>query len=179
MTLALLGIALILFVAQGLYRNGKFDGVPPHLDSIEKWKGTDNDKWYSRWTMYFTGWQAFGPWSKHSWAQWKFPPRELFKIGGKGPWRYEDVPFANLNGVVCTWPILSRCQYFKRWHLAVLWPLQIQFHVYWRAKDVPLAEGNWVNEFSISKLLFFYGPLHWDADLVYWLFSFYFGGQWK
>lgn len=175
MLLGTLLLATLLFIAQGLYRNrgGKFDGVPPHLDSIEKWNGTDNDKWYARWTMYFTGWQAFGPWSKYKWSRWDFPPKVMFKVGGKGTWRYEDINYGQYHMV------LSRCQYYKRWHLAVLWPLQIQFHVYWREKDVPVYGLPWANEFSIKQLFFAYGPIHWDADLIYWLLSFYIGGQWK
>lgn len=161
-----------------------WDALPERLQSPEAWKGTDNDTWYARWTLQFQGWFAFGPRAKEWWANWKFPPRVLFKIGGKGTWRYEwisdpTVPGINYPTVVQQWKVLSRCQYYKRWHFAVQWPFMVTFHIYWHEKDVPSATGSWVNEFDISRLLFIYGPIHWDADLVYWILSFYFGGQWK
>lgn len=151
-----------------------WSALPEHLNTPAKWAGTDNDTWYARWTLQFQGWFAMGPRATQRWAAWDFPPMEVFKIGGKGPWRYEDVEvFGNIDSV------LSRCQYFKRWHVAVLWPLQIQAHVYWRTEDVPVQGTVWVNNFSIKNLLFGYGPIHWDADLIYWILSFYIGGQWK
>lgn len=158
-----------------------WSALPEHLNSPEKWKGTDNDTPWMRWELLIKGWFAFGPRAREWWACWQFPPRVLFKIGGTGPWRYENVqPFgASDESLHPGHVILSRCQYFKRWHLALLWPLQIQFHVYWREKDVPVEGTVWKNEFDISRLLFAYGPIHWDADLIYWIFSIYLGGQWK
>jgi hypothetical protein len=180
--------AFLLIAAQGLYRNyGKptFDALPPGLDRWQDWKGKDHDKvWYTRWVKYVKGWFAFGPRSAYSWARWSFPPKLLFKIGGKGPWRYEFVAAPDTSHVLDGHFMLSRCQYFKRWHLAVYSrPFMVTFHVYWRAKDVPPSDGIiWENDFGISKLLFLYGPIHWDADVIYWLSPFilgYLGGQWK
>ncbi len=152
-----------------------WSALPEHLNSPEKWAGTDNDTWYARWTLRFQGWFSFGPRATQWWASWKFPPSELFKIGGAGTWRYEFVP--DLDGVQHY--VLSRCQYFKRWHFAWVSPLCFTFHVYWRTKDVPVVKTTWKNEFDITKLLFVYGPIHWDADLIYWILSFYIGGEWK
>lgn len=159
-----------------------WSALPEHLNTPAKWAGTDNDTWYARWTLQIQGWFAMGPRATQWWARWKFPPKVLFKIGGKGPWRYEniesDIP-TSVGDPLSYYTVLSRCQYFKRWHIAVLWPLQIQAHAYWRAKDIPIEGTNWVNDFSICKLLFAYGPIHWDADLIYWILSFYIGGTWK
>jgi hypothetical protein len=157
-----------------------WDALPEHLNSPEKWKGTDNDVWYMRWEILTKGWMAFGPRSKKWWAAWQFPPKEVFKIGGAGKWRYEVVACSTCTPIGWhPWTALSRCQYYKRWALTVMWPLQITFHVYWKASDVPEFGQPFDNNFSIKKLLFMYGPIHWDADLIYWLLSFYLGGQWK
>lgn len=170
-------VCIIAFIAQGLYRNWDkdfFDGVPESMGTVEAWKGTDNDKWWARWTIYLLGWQAFGPFSKYKFAQWKFPPKNLITIGGKGPWRFETFDGMDEKHYF----VVSRCQYYKRWALVVEWPLSVRFHIYWKASDVPVEGTNWTNEFSIKQLLFFYVN-HWDTTPVYWLLSFYFGGQWK
>lgn len=152
-----------------------WSALPEHLNSPEKWAGTDNDTWYARWTLQIKGWFAFGPRATQAWAQWKFPPEEIFKIGGAGDWRYEWVQ--DLDGVQRR--VLSRCQYFKRWAFVWMSPLCFTFHVYWRAATVPSTKKIWINDFDITKLLFVYGPMHWDADIIYWILSFYVGGQWK
>ena len=159
-----------------------FDALPDELNpriNPNAWKGTDNDTWYARWTIPLVGFQAFGPRAKEWWACWKFPPKVLFKVGGKGPWRYEFVPDYLDDPLAQGWTVLSRCQYFKRWAAVLEWPLSFRFHIYWQAKDVPVEATIWKNDFSISQLLFFYGPIHWDTQLVYWILSCYFGGQWK
>lgn len=170
-----------------------WDALPEHLNSPEKWKGTDNDTWYARWTLQIKGWFAMGPRAKEWWAKWSFPPVEVFKIGGAGPWRYEVIPatfgadgqnLLDLKADPLDYGVrvLSRCQYFKRWAFTVsrVWffPL-VTLHWYWRAKDVPTGDKPWVNDFDITKLVFMYGPFHWDADIIYWILSFYLGGQWK
>lgn len=155
-----------------------WDALPEHLNSPEKWKGTDNDTWLMRWDLYIKGWFAFGPRAKEWWANWKFPPAEIFKIGGTGTWRYESIPVSPDDNAPYTF-VLSRCQYFKRWSFVWVSPFCFTFHIYWRAKDVPLEKDAWKNDFNITKLFFAYGPIHWDADLIYWILSFYVGGQWK
>lgn len=159
-----------------------WSALPESLNSPEKWAGTDNDTWYARWTLQFQGWFAFGPRAIEWWASWKFPPKVLFKIGGKGEWRYEFVQslLSLPDGSPLSYYLLSRCQYYKRWAFVVQWPLMFTLHWYWREKDVPISGGdNWNDDFSIMELVFMYGPLHWDADLIYWILSFYIGSQWK
>lgn len=162
-----------------------WSALPDHLNpriTPDAWKNTDNDTWFARWTFALLGLQAFGPRAKEWWAAWKFPPKMLFKIGGKGTWREEIIDSEILTSPgdpLSYYRVLSREQYFKRWAFIIEWPLSFRFHVYWKAKDVPVAGQPWVNDFDITRLFFVYGPIHWDADLVYWVLSFYFGGQWK
>lgn len=202
-------VIALLYVAQGTYRNWnvyrgretEFDALPEHLNTQAEIDAAFPDdsqfanrkglvgvygRLLKRFNKLTKPWSVFGPRSKFWWARWSFPPREIFKVGGKGPWRYETIagiPIVEETpahfGVVPLHHILSRCQYYKRWHLAVQWPLMVTFHVYWHEKDVPVEGQPWVNEFSIKQLLFAYGPIHWDTDIIYWLLSFYLGGQWK
>lgn len=198
----LLAIA-ILFAAQGIYRNwdvyrGRatdYDALPEHLNSQAEIDAAFPDdsqfanrkgllglygRALKRFNKLTKPWSVFGPRSRFSWAAWQFPPREIFKIGGgKGEWRYETVAARIDATTIQVHHALSRCQYYKRWHLAVQWPLMVTFHVYWHEKDVPVEGQPWTNEFDISRLFFAYGPIHWDADIIYWLLSFYLGGQWK
>lgn len=151
-----------------------WSALPEHLNSPEKWKGTDNDKWWMRWEIQTKGWWAFGPRAKEWWARWREIPIVLFAIKGKGPWRWEDADsdrelldyssgcMANGDLTKARW-ILSRVQYYCQWHFAIQWPLQVTFHIKDR-NGVP-----W----------FVYGPIHRDADKVYWLLSFFLGHTWK
>lgn len=165
-----------------------WSALPEHLNSPEKWRGTDNDVWWMRWEIATKGWWAFGPRAKEWWGRWREIPKVLFAVGGRGPWRWEytdgtrpEIYDYNANpktgGMISNY-VLSRVQYYKRWHIMVQWPLQVTFHVYWNLADVPTT-GERPGNLEIKKLLFLYGPVHRDTDLVYWLLSFYIGGQWK
>lgn len=194
----LLAIALF-FAAQGIYRNWdvyrgrdlEFDAMPDHLNTQAEIDAAfpDDSQFanrtgliglYGRALKKFNKltkpWSVFGPRSRFAWARWQFPPKIIFKLGGKGTWRYELI--TRPDGYLSYW-IYSRCQYYKRWALIVEWPLSLTFHIYWREKDVPVEDQPWANDFGITRLLFAYGPIHWDADIIYWLLSFYVGGQWK
>jgi hypothetical protein len=110
----------------------------------------------------------------------------LFAVRGKGIWRWEDdktdIPFGQTFNKIVFWTprdcYLSRVQYWSRWHFAVQWPLQVTFHVYWRAADVAFPYER-PKGMSIKKMFFAYGPVHRDADAVYWFPSGYIGGKWK
>ena len=207
MLLGIIGTILVIvafYAAQGIYRNWdvyrgrslEYDALPEHLNTQAKIDAAFPDdsqfanrtgliglygRALKRFNKLTKPWSVFGPRSKFSWSRWNFPPTVLFKVGGKGSWRYENVqPLgASDESLHPGYVVLSRCQYYKRWHLAVQWPLMVTFHVYWHEKDVPVEGQPWTNEFDISRLLFAYGPIHWDADIIYWLLSFYLGGQWK
>lgn len=192
----------LLFAAQGIYRNwdvyrGRtkaYDALPAHLDEegeIEDAFPDDSQysgffgRAYRKFHKITKPWGVFGPRSKFSWARWRKYPKTLFMVGGKGPWRIEsdlDDSAINLPGV--SWFVdarycyLSRVQYWKRWHFAVQWPLQISFHAYWRAEDVPVYPKR-PKDTTIKDMIFAYGPIHRDADVVYWLLSFFVGGSWK
>lgn len=179
--------AFLLVAAQGIYRNwGKptFDALPSHIDEPSEWAGKDHDKvWYTRWVKYVKGWFAVGPRSAYAWARWRKTPITLFAIKGFGRWRMENdlSEIAIFDRHRCdSWPdwYLSRVQYWCRWHFAVQWPLQITFHRYWNATDVPTYPDR-PKDMSMKKMIFAYGPTHRDTDLVYWLMSFFVGGVWK
>lgn len=187
--MTLVAVLLLLFVGQGLYRNWgqkTFDALPANIDEASEWAGKDHDKvWYTRWVKYVKGWFAFGPYSNYGWARWRMTPITLFVKGGdKGVWRYEndsiDAGFSDglakaLPRDIGLW-YLSRIQYWKRWHLAVQWPLQVTFHFYRNSSDVPTYPNRPTGN---EKMFFAYGPTHRDADKVYWLFGFFAGGCWK
>lgn len=191
--LATIVVIALLIAAQGLYRNwGRktFDALPSNIDEPSEWIGKDHDKvWYTRWVKYVKGWFAVGPLSAYKWAQWREIPKVLFAVKGKGPWRWEyttgglelldyEGPVLRDKTLGASKFYLSRVQYYTRWHFAVQWPLQGTFHIYWKEKDIP-ALGGRPSNMSLKKMLFIYGPTHRDADLVYWILSFFVGGTWK
>lgn len=165
-----------------------WSSLPEHLNSPEKWKGTDMDTDLFRWTLKIKGWFAFSPRATEWWARWRSIPKLLFALRGKGFWRAEHDELGERSGRGHWYwlnPIytedgwyLSRVQYYCRWHVAVQWPLQVTAHVYWREKDVPYPP-NRPTSLGINKLLYMYGPTHRDTDVVYWIISFFIGGQWK
>jgi hypothetical protein len=133
-----------------------WSALPEHLNSPEKWAGTDDSKvaWMN-WRLKVKGWFAYGPRAKEWWARWRTSPVCLFKIGGTGEWRYETDPFKLI-------PYLSRIQYWKSWHLAVQWPFFISFSLV--KKD---------------KVLYMYIGCSYDQDGVYWFPSSFIGKTWK
>jgi hypothetical protein len=151
-----------------------WSALPEHINEPREWAGKDHDKvWYTRWVKYVQGWFAYGPRAKEWWARWRLVPCTLFAMKGNGPWRFEGIM---RDGKVRFYR--SRAQYWTRWHVALQWPLQLTFHWYWRAADVPTTDTRPQN-LNIKKLVFGYGPVHRDADDVYWFPSFYLGGTWK
>lgn len=135
--------------------------------------------WYQKKTK---TWFAFSYRCTESWAKWRKYPKVLLMVGSAyGGWRYENMfgeSFA-VNKHLDTGDgcYLSRVQYYKRWHLAIQWPLMISFHVYFREKDVPLP---WEPLPDTDGKLFFAYWNHFDADLVYWMItSIFVGLGWK
>jgi hypothetical protein len=137
-------------------------------------------RWYQKSTK---TWFAFSYRCTEWWARgWRKYPKVLFAVGGQGVWRIEH---GNGDSIGYTLDILryvkdaylSRIQYYKRWHFAIQWPLIITFHVYFKAKDVPVYGQP--KEDLDGKLFFFYWN-HFDADLIYWMLtSFFIGFVWK
>lgn len=194
-------VLAILFTAQGVYRNWdvyrgrslEYDALPEHLNTQAKIDAAFPDdsqysgffgRIYRKFHKITKPWGVFGPRSKFWWARWSAYPRTLFAIGGKGPWRYEyadgDLVFNDQVIFNESYPsmYLSRIQYWKRWHVSVSWPFSITVHAYWRAKDVPVYPHHG-GDTTIKDMVYAYGPIHRDGDVVYWLFSFFFGGGWK
>lgn len=169
MFLGSLLVLLVLFAAQGIYRNrgGRFDAMPAHLDEPHEWVGKDHDKvWWTKWLKYIKGWFAFGPLSKYGWARWRDKPVVLFKMKGKGEWRYErdghegDNQSTRRRGD--SW-YLSRVQKWCNWHVQLQWPLFFAAHIY----------------LEMDKPLYFYVGAHRDGDRMYRFPSAFFGLTWK
>lgn len=169
-----------------------FSALPDKLNpriNPNAWVGSDNDTWYARWTLKFQGFFAFGPRATQAWAKWREIPKVLFAIKGKGPWRWEytdgSIELFDYEGPVlrdktlgASKFYLSRVQYYTRWHFAIQWPLQLTFHIYWKERSIPAIGGRPSNA-SLKTMLFVYGPTHRDADIVYWILSFFIGGTFK
>lgn len=136
-------------------------------------------RWYNKKTK---TWFAFSYRCTEWWAKWRTTPKILFSVGGNGPWRYETGAGEYLldalqTGSFAESAYLSRCQYYKRWHIAIQWPLMISAHFYPKEADVPQSYKE--RESVDGKLWFFYWN-HFDADLVYWMVtSLYLGRNWK
>lgn len=163
--------------------------LPEHLQDIENNFPDDEqfgtNTWYGRlycWYQKTTKtWFAFSYRCTEWWAKWRKYPKVLFAIGDNYPWRMEGInetvrlnpKSANIEQGM----YLSRVQYYKRWHIAVQWPLMVSFHFYPNASDVPhLGEPRHDLD---GKLWFGYWN-HYDADNVYWMFtSIYLGKNWK
>ncbi len=156
--------------------------LPEHLRDIENhFPDDDENGKILRWIKKKTKtWFAFSFRCDEWWARWRFYPKVLFALGGKGLWRYEsDVWPDVLTDVLIKRRTyyLSRIQKYKRWHIAVQWPLMISAHIYPKASDVPSIWTS--NPVTDGKVWFFYWN-HFDADLVYWMVtSMYIGRNWK
>lgn len=161
--------------------------LPLHLQDIENNFPDDEQfgtktlwgkfyRWFNKTTK---TWFAFSYRCTERWARWRKYPKVLFAIGGKGYWRYEDQSGSFLKDdlIVGNEEYLSRIQYYKRWHIAIQWPLMISGHVYFKAEDMPTLTTSTHN--LDGKLLYFYWN-HFDADLVYWMVtSLFIGTTWK
>ncbi len=197
---------IAIIAAQGIYRNwdvyrGKrttYDAMPEHLDEQVEIDGAfpDDSQFANRkgifgvlgrlwkaWKKLVRPWEVFGPRSRFWWARWRSTPIVLFAAKGEGRWRMEnDEIDIGLNDRRKTegWPnwYLSRIQYWTRWHIAVKWPLQITGHIYWRKADVPKFPDRPEKDLGITRLFYFYVPIHRDADKTY-LVSFFIGGGFK
>lgn len=112
--------------------------------------------------------------------KWRDKPFVLVAVCGRGSWRLEK-----LSGGVASAPerffffdalpgeyYLSRIQTWSRWHVALIWPLGLQWHFYPNAKDVL---GTGLNKDVDGKLWGFYGPEHFDGDWIHWYPSAFFG----
>jgi hypothetical protein len=161
-----IAVLILLFVAQGVYRNrgrDSFDALPPHLGHPHDWDGKDDDDhWYTKWQKSVKGWFAFGPLSAYRWAQFRERPVALLGLRGRGFWRHEDDQAAvGCLHLRCKHLgesfYLSRVQYWTNWHIALQWPLFLHGHA-----------GNWQAYIGLKR----------DADRVYWL-AVYFGRIWK
>lgn len=134
-------------------------------------------KWINKRTK---TWFCFSYRCTEWWARWRKFPIILFAIGGEGMWRYEsetgDVLLEHIRDVFNSGrqTYLSRIQYYKRWHIALQWPLMISMHWYPKASDV-LVPGKYRH--SVKGKVWHAYWNHFDADLVYWMFISAFVGR--
>lgn len=168
-----------------------WSALPEHLNSPEKWKGTDHDQWWgSRWLLYIKGWFAFGPRAKESWARWREWPTTLFACFGEGPTRFETETwergserqmvqytgnlFAYKPPKILRTPwYLSRLQLYTRWHFQIQWPFLIAFHWYFNKNDVLKYTGE--KQSVKGKWIYGYFGAHRDTDKYYMVCSAYLG----
>lgn len=156
-----------------------WDALPEHINTPEKWAGTDWDNPWQRWLLRIKGIFAYSACgrSKHQWANWRTWPITLVKVGGSGEWRYEnDIR----SWVTLSYPdsYLSAIQYFKRWHFAVQWPFHVTFHVYFSQKSVPTFPTRPSKSVDGRMLYLRFGARR-DADKVYWFPSLFLGLTWN
>lgn len=147
-----------------------WDALPDHIDTPAEWNGTDWDNKWQRWLLKFKGWFAYGPRSKYWWAKWRKFPIVLFKMKGRGEWRYER------DGDITEY-YLSVVQYYTRWHFAIQWPFHVSFHVYWRELDVPPRSAPNNGKTTIAEMLYIRFGARRDSDVVYWFPSIFIGGD--
>lgn len=168
--------------------------LPEHLKDIEN--NFPDDSQYSgwfgkvyRWVNKKTKtWFAFSYRCTEWWAKWRRFPVVLFAVRGKGRFRmeYPDMQIVqNKKSSFDMWfnylgvaSYFSRIQYYCRWHFAIQWPLMVSFHFYPKASDVP--KYNSVDRPDRDGKVWFFYWNHFDADLIYWMFtSIYIGRNWK
>jgi len=183
-----------------------WSALPDHLNTPEKWAGTDHDTKWTRWLLHLKGWMAYGPRAKQQWARWREFPKTLFALRSKqGVFRVETEGWERDSSWDCDWNVrvfsfldeiyawrdlsdsisemtpgyLSRVQKYARWSFQIQWPFLVAFHWYNRATNVPKYGNPTPSGFADGKLWFFYFGAHRDADKVYMFPSAYFGRNWK
>lgn len=164
-----------------------WSALPEHLDSPEKWKGTDWDNPWQRWLLKFKGWLAYGPRAKEWWARWREIPITLLALncsrivhsdGSKGefhfPLRFIQHPW-NTKELTETGHYPAIIQYWKRWSLNIQWPLHIALHIFW--KKPTILKYPETRDFKISEMFYFRCGARRDQDKVYWFPSLFIGGD--
>ena len=114
--------------------------------------------------------------------KWRAVPVRLWANGGAGRWRFEadgepDLPDKELGHFPDSSPYyLSRNQLWKRWHVALQWPLFFSAHWYKSAADV-IPPGQRADR--DGKIWIFYFGAKRDADAIFWLWAFFIGRNFK
>lgn len=149
--------------------------MPPHLQALSGWAGTDWDTWYQRWMIRFKYLTAFGPRATEWWAKWRDYPITLFARSSNESYRLED-DFTDLrwwgdepiwNGT--SW-YLSAIQYWSKWHVQLQWPLFFACHYYIDPVPCYPAKAS-----SKHRVFYFRIGARRDADRVYWMPSLFIG----
>ena len=157
--------------------------------------GPDNQGWLmglkNKIQVLFTGGPRVTPTS--SFWHWRDMPKTLVVLSGNGDLRYENTDGSKVIGFpkkpyTDIWPddetktfdqyYLSRIQCWKRWHIALMYPLGIHWSFIYRSKDV-VKYPKYQSVFGIKKM--WCGYLGWirDADKVYKPKAYPFGGNFE
>jgi hypothetical protein len=174
--------------------------MPEWIKTQSAGTGTDWDNPIQR--LWRKDWFAYGPRATQWWAKWREWPVTLFAIRSKeGMFRTEtetydrDSSRENWHNMPSFWMennirlvfwngadgkereitrgYLSAVQYWTKWHIALQWPLQLQFHYY--LDDVPKYPEHAGNR----RVIFVRIGARRDADKVYWFPSIFIGLQWN
>jgi len=139
--------------------------------------GSDNQSWLMKVKKTCQIWLAAGPRVPSGFFKWRDLPLTVFAARGKGTWRLENTDGTDTDVEGCckvkwlqTDPdfYLSRIQPWCRWHIALQWPLYLQFHWIYRQKNV-VKYLTYQSEFGICKLLTLGIGFKRDSDKVYWV----------
>lgn len=152
--------------------------------------GPDNRTWLMRLKKKVQIVFAAGPRVPKGFWKWREIPITLFTIKGKQFWRWENsdgsksepINYRNFmfNGYFDyskSGIYLSRIQPWCRWHFALMWPLFLNVHVIYRAKNV-VEYPKYQSDFGITKMFTFHIGYKRDSDKVYWP-TMYVGGNFE
>lgn len=137
--------------------------------------------WVLGWPIYHWSWTWWALWPFYPvLRKWRKKPFIIAAVCGEGSWRLEKLSGGQASAPARNffWKDLegeyymSRVQPWVRWHVALLWPLELQVMAIPRKGDVQPAM---VYNDMDGKVVFFYGPSHFDADWVHWCPSGYVG----
>lgn len=168
-----------------------WDALPEHIDEPHEWKGTDWDTKVQRWLLKFKGWFAYGPRSKHKWAQWRTPKL----VFGYGVHRWENLKHEDLYlpnrgfDTAKTVEVVSEdgyfpsvIQYWSRAHILLTYApgsygfgWHLSFHFFWPwAKPTAYPDRK---DFTIKEMFSFRIGARYDKDDVHWFPSAAIGGD--
>lgn len=191
--LAIIGVCTAIFV--GLASTKK-NAMPPWIKDTAEGTNTDwNNPIQKYWKK---SWFSYGPRAESGWAKWREYPKTLLALFGKGSLRLETETWERDSSTDAVFPVetirnkelhfvapdetlkpayLSAIQYYCRWHIAIQWPLHIQFHYYFKESSVPVY-GQPRGEMN-NKLFYFRLGARRDGDKVYWTPSVFVGLTWN
>ena len=151
-----------------------WSALPEHLNTPEKWSGSDWDIWYMRPLLKIKGWFAYGPRATEKWAKWRPIPKDLLNINATRKETLEDYQ-TKKSTTAHMLTYTSVIQYWTRWHFLIQWPFHISFHVFWFEKDVMPEPAR--KDFTLKNMVYVRFGARFDNDQIYWCPSLFIGGD--